>query len=69
MVGIIGGRRAAAAAAAVAAIAGVVPFVGRAAASAGVEIRGSAFVPSEVHVGVGDGEAFVIGDASSSSTG
>ena len=55
MVGVNGGRRAAVAAAAVAVIAGLVPFVGRAgAASAGVDIRGSAFLPSEVHVSVGD---------------
>ena len=64
MVGVIGGRRAAAAAAAVAVIAGVVPFVGRAgAASAGVEIRGSAFLPSEVHVGVGDSVTWTNFDA------
>jgi|GEM_PF-1771088 len=64
MVGGIGGRRAAAAAAAVAVIAGIVPFVGRAgAASAAVEIRGSAFLPSEVHVNVGDSVTWTNFDA------
>ncbi len=64
MVGVIGGRRAAAAAAAVAVIASMAPFVGRAAAaSASVDIRGSAFLPSEVHVGVGDSVTWTNFDA------